>query len=123
VLLAKYCNGFISDFLVHTGIIERALGWSLQDYGQIWYRIHPVFHVSFSKLTIKRGYQPPLPMVDIIGGSHFEIEALIADRMLGKTNSFVLDGWKNEDAGGDTWEFEEDLIEDAPDSAPRLIKQ
>jgi hypothetical protein len=26
--------------------------------------------------------------------------------------------WKNEDAGGDTWEFEEDLIEDAPDSAP-----
>jgi hypothetical protein len=31
--------------------------------------------------------------------------------------------WKNEDAGGDTWEFEEDLIEDAPDSAPRLIKQ
>jgi hypothetical protein len=32
-------------------------------------------------------------MVDIIGGGiPFEIEALIADRMLGKTNSFVLDG-------------------------------
>jgi hypothetical protein len=33
-----------------------------------------------------------------------EIEALIADRMLGKTNSFRA-RWKNEDAGGDTWEL------------------
>jgi hypothetical protein len=87
-------------------------------------QIHPVFHVSLLKAYKKTGgYQPPLPMVDIIGGEvHFEIEALIADRMLGKNQQFRA-RWKNEDAGGDTWEFEEDLIEDAPDSAPRLIKQ
>jgi hypothetical protein len=31
-------------------------------------------------------------MVDIIGVFTLEIEALIADRMLGKTNSFLCDG-------------------------------
>lgn len=87
-------------------------------------KLHPVFHVSLLrefKSDDRRATEAP--EVDLIDGEvHLAMDRIVDERQTGrKKYTQFLVRWKGD--SDETWEFEEDLLEDAPQFAKTLIKQ
>ena len=87
-------------------------------------QMHNVFHVSLLKDHHYDGrHRAEPPAVELIQGEeHHELDKVIGERKFGRGGKYtqLLVRWKD---GDESWEFEEDLLEDAPEFAPQLIAE
>jgi hypothetical protein len=85
-------------------------------------RVHPVFHICLLKEhKSDNRYAPPPPIIDFIDGEeHYQLEAILGERKVGKAKHQQYHvKWVGNDVPD--WLFEKDLFLDSPEFARTLV--